>query len=336
MTLYRWQATITDEAGNVMPGAQVTVRNEATGLLASLFADKEGAEPLDNPFTIDPDGDGGVAFYVAAGFYEITATLGTLIAAAQDANVGSMNAADYDPDGVEADVFNSANTRYDNATSGLDAENVQAALDELAEKVTFTGALLTVAAGSPLPTEDVGPLYHVDYADTMTWQVYDANGAAYEGYASDGIGDIVKLGRSTPRRGTLKANGADISTTTYAALYGWALHHGLVETSGVWAAGTFRFREASGGTFRLPDLRGEFDRAWDDGRGVDSGRALGSWQNHQLQDHDHSAARVSGGLGYGDGGAFSITNTNTGAPTSGNHGAETRPRNVALLYAIKF
>lgn len=335
MTLYRWQASITDEAGNVMPGATVTVRNEVSGLLPTLYVDKAGATPLGNPFTADANG--AAEFYVAAGFYEITATLGMLIAEAQDANVGAMNAATYDPEGVEADVFNCANSRYDNTASGLDAENVQAALDELAAKVTFTGALLTVAAGSPLPGTDVGPLYHVDYADSMGWVTYSANGAAYTGYASDGIGDLVKLGRSTARRGTLKANGADISTTTYAPLYHWAKHHGLMDSAGAWVAGTFRFRENGSGTFRLPDLRGEFIRAWDDGRGVDSGRALGSWQNHQLQDHDHLAAKLTNpGIGYGNGGAVSITTAATGAPTTGNHGAETRGRNVSVLYAIKF
>jgi len=335
MTLYRWQATITDEAGNAMPGATVTVRNETTGLLATLYADKAGGTPLGNPFPADDNG--AAAFYVAAGFYKVTATMGTLIAEAQDANLGGMNAATYDPDGVEADVFNSANIRYENAGSGLDAENVQAALDELAAKVTFTGALLTVASGSPLPGTNVGPLYHVDYADSMGWVTYSANGAAYAGYASDGIGDLVKLGQSTARRGTLKANGADISATTYAALYHWAKHFGRLVSAGSWSAGTFFFRENGDGTFRLPDLRGEFIRGWDDGRGVDSGRTLGSWQNHQLQDHEHSAAKVaSPGLGFGDGGSWSVTQTGTGVPTSGNHGAETRGRNVALLYAIKF
>ena len=33
---------------------------------------------------------------------------------------------------------------------------------------------------------------------------------------------------------------------------------------------------------RLPDLRGEFIRGWDDGRGVDSGRTLLSWQKGTL------------------------------------------------------
>ncbi|MDX6042988.1 phage tail-collar fiber domain-containing protein [Scandinavium lactucae] len=37
----------------------------------------------------------------------------------------------------------------------------------------------------------------------------------------------------------------------------------------------------------LPDLRGEFIRGWDDGRGVDAGRALLSYQSCALEDHAH-------------------------------------------------
>lgn len=32
----------------------------------------------------------------------------------------------------------------------------------------------------------------------------------------------------------------------------------------------------------MPDLRGKFIRGWDDGRGIDSGRALLSWQKGTL------------------------------------------------------
>ncbi|WP_336622196.1 phage tail protein, partial [Escherichia coli] len=35
-------------------------------------------------------------------------------------------------------------------------------------------------------------------------------------------------------------------------------------------------------TLRLPDLRGEFIRGWDDGRKVDTGRKLLSWQKGTL------------------------------------------------------
>lgn len=41
----------------------------------------------------------------------------------------------------------------------------------------------------------------------------------------------------------------------------------------------FNKGDEGAGNFRLPDSRGEFLRGWDHGRGVDAGRAVGSWQN---------------------------------------------------------
>jgi hypothetical protein len=75
MALARWQATIMDDAGNVLNGAQVTVRREVAGApLANLFADRDGLVGMGNPF---PAGaDGFAAFHVAGGAYRITATLG--------------------------------------------------------------------------------------------------------------------------------------------------------------------------------------------------------------------------------------------------------------------
>lgn len=48
-------------------------------------------------------------------------------------------------------------------------------------------------------------------------------------------------------------------------------------------------------TFALPDLRGEFLRGLDDGRGVDSGRVLGSAQSSQNLSHSHSGTTDSAG-----------------------------------------
>jgi len=65
MTMARWQATITDAAGNIVPLASVQVRREVNGLpLAVLYADAEGTVPLGNPFTADAD---GYAFFYAVG-----------------------------------------------------------------------------------------------------------------------------------------------------------------------------------------------------------------------------------------------------------------------------
>lgn len=77
---------------------------------------------------------------------------------------------------------------------------------------------------------------------------------------------------STPS-GWLKANGAAVSRTVYWALFS------LIGTA---------FGAGDGSTtFNLPDLRGEFLRCLDDGRGVDSGRSLGSWQAGANAPHYH-------------------------------------------------
>lgn len=75
MVLARWQATVTDEAGNILPGAQVEVRREVTGApLATLYSDRAGTTPMGNPFSVDPEGF--AAFHVVGGAYRITATYG--------------------------------------------------------------------------------------------------------------------------------------------------------------------------------------------------------------------------------------------------------------------
>ncbi|NUE80093.1 hypothetical protein GYX91_02335 [Snodgrassella sp. ESL0304] len=138
--------------------------------------------------------------------------------------------------------------------------------------------------------------------------------------------------------GWLKVNGAAVSRISYASLYA--------------AIGT-RFGAGDGKTtFNLPDLRGEFLRAYDEGRGVDDGRQLGSRQSDTVQ-------RMTGEIGditfvgkdYSDG-VFSRENVSTAkigtvTPLTLNFkvkfdnaavartSAETRPRNIALLACIK-
>lgn len=72
MALARWQATIVDDAGNVVAGALVEVRRETAGTpLESLYSDRDGAVPLSNPVTAD--GEGFVAFHAAGGAFRIRA-----------------------------------------------------------------------------------------------------------------------------------------------------------------------------------------------------------------------------------------------------------------------
>lgn len=144
--------------------------------------------------------------------------------------------------------------------------------------------------------------------------------------------------------GYLKCNGAAVSRTSYSDLFS--------------AIGT-TFGGGNGSTtFNLPDLRGEFVRGWDDGRGVDSGRVLGSAQAGQNASHTHSGTTSSdgshthtvgcrsmpipsGGGTYSVGGSIEQTTSSSGSHThsfmtGSSGGTEARPRNVALLPVIKY
>lgn len=181
-----------------------------------------------------------------------------------------------------------------------------------------------------------------------------SNDAASTGFVQDATGtrtaEIVFFPSSSAPAGFLKANGAAVSRSTYAALFA------VIGTN--YGAGD------GSSTFNLPDLRGEFLRAWDDGRGVDSGRGLNTSQASQNLLHDHPASTGSAGahnhtmtwnndgaqLGNNDNSIFgdenrygtvTMTTSTAGAHshsvtigTSG--GNESRPRNVALLACIKY
>lgn len=138
-------------------------------------------------------------------------------------------------------------------------------------------------------------------------------------------GAVQAFAMSSAPTGWLKANGEAVSRTTYATLFA--------------AIGTTFGAGDGSTTFNLPDLRGEFVRGWDDGRGVDSGRGFGTAQADEFEAHYHDVRTNSAtGSGTGGGGYF-ISNAGVGdmertrATPSG--GSETRPRNVALLYCIK-
>lgn len=75
MTLARYQFSVLDAAGNVVPGAHIEVRQESPGQpLAALYTDRDGTSGLGNPF--DADSDGFAYFHVAGGAYQIRAYVG--------------------------------------------------------------------------------------------------------------------------------------------------------------------------------------------------------------------------------------------------------------------
>ena len=161
-------------------------------------------------------------------------------------------------------------------------------------------------------------------ADGSAGQSLVTNGSGVLSVASvPPPGSIFWFAANAAPAGYLKANGANVNRTTYAALFA-----AIGTTFGVGDGST---------TFTLPDLRGEFARGWDDGRGIDSGRTFGSAQGHAFASHTHTytASGASGNSVTGgptpiyDGGQT----LNTGAQGAA---AETRPRNIALLAIIKF
>jgi len=137
-------------------------------------------------------------------------------------------------------------------------------------------------------------------------------------------GDLKPWPGTSAPAGWLKANGALVSRSAYAALFA------VIGT-------TFGAGDGST-TFALPDLRGEFIRGLDDGRGVDTGRSIGTSQADDLKSHVHS---VPGNTSNGSGSPYRILSNTNSSPNVTNDtyatgGSETRPRNVAMLACIKY
>ena len=174
-------------------------------------------------------------------------------------------------------------------------------------------------------------------------------------------GSVFCMAVATIPSGYLECNGAAVSRVTYAVLFG--------------VIGTQYGTGDGSSTFNLPDLRGEFVRGFDNGRGADSGRSIGSSQGDDNKQHNHgidfntqshtltgniqkisetfnnsgSASGVfSKQTGFGanftpgspdvnDTGAvnFNGTHSHHVIGSTENQGSESRPRNIAMMYIIK-
>ena len=137
-------------------------------------------------------------------------------------------------------------------------------------------------------------------------------------------GIVLQIPRLTEPAGWLKCNGQAVSRTTYAELFAI-----LGTTYGAGNGST---------TFNVPDYRGEFPRGLDEGRGVDVGRVLGSTQADMLEAHNHKTGHFSVQVSSGGSTIATVAHGNSGSEynTSTTGGTETRPRNIAAPYFIKF
>ena len=159
------------------------------------------------------------------------------------------------------------------------------------------------------------------------------------------VGSMVGLPVNKVPPGFLELDGSVRSIATYpdlAAFLGTAFNQG----------------NEGAGNFRLPESRGEFLRGWDHGRGMDPGRAVGSWQKGSMVAvdinvvaaqtiatnlADAAASRVRAGYDAGDVGLYAgvtligvnaVTNTTLPGSAEVTYGI-TRPNNLAIMWCIK-
>lgn len=142
-------------------------------------------------------------------------------------------------------------------------------------------------------------------------------------------GAIMMFSSATIPQGWLECDGSEQLISDYRDLYAviqqiYKTNSGLDESS----------------KFQLPDLRGMFVRGWDHGRGEDPSRNLGTRQEDELKSHNHPFY-----WGQNTGTALNTTGNDVqnysfhgiGGDHIGNTGGtETRPKNIALVYCIKW
>ena len=176
-------------------------------------------------------------------------------------------------------------------------------------------------------------------------------------------GSIMPFAGTTAPAGWLQCRGQALSSAQYPELFS------VLGTT--WGNGSSGSGSSVSTDFNLPDLRGEFLRGLDSGRGVDAGRTLGSSQagatkmpttaftgtTNSTGAHTHTIKRsvVQSGVAHYHTDSFTDRVAGVPAPSgpgddaiTGSEGAhshtvsisggdsETRPRNVSVNYIIKF
>lgn len=116
----------------------------------------------------------------------------------------------------------------------------------------------------------------------VTVKASQINSAVQDGLSFVPAGAINIWPAAAAPAGWLLSQGQAVSRTTYAKLFA--------------VIGTTYGPGNGSTTFNLPDLRGYFVRGLDAGRGVDTGRVLGSGQAGDNAPHNHSGTTSGGAL----------------------------------------
>ncbi|BAP15843.1 tail fiber protein [Ralstonia phage RSJ2] len=210
-------------------------------------------------------------------------------------------------DGKADTAVSTANTAKATA-EGIDAK-AQSALDASAAATATANAANATAANaldvaqdaldqvqaSAMPTTGgtfTGPVYGITPTAGDSSTKLATTAFVTSAISTALVGQIVFEARTSARAGYLKLNGALLNRADYPALWAYANASGAVVSEGVWSAGSQGCFSSGDGTttFRVPDLRGEFVRGWDDARGVDGSRGIGTWQASANLSHNHTAS----------------------------------------------
>ncbi|WP_367256227.1 phage tail protein [Pseudomonas sp. stari2] len=152
------------------------------------------------------------------------------------------------------------------------------------------------------------------------------------------VGTVVAFPVNKMPAGFLELDGSVQSAATYPDLYAYL-------------GATFNKGNEGAGNFRLPDTRAEFLRGWDHGRGIDAGRAIGTYQLGTLTAFDSNAPGgasvdiIRGTPAQAQADTYQMadypnvgtTYTTTGLASAAfpTEGGVTRPRNFAVMWCIK-
>ncbi len=327
-----------DSNGNPLSGGKIYVYEAgSTSVLANTYTTANGDVVSANPVTLDSAGRLNSQLWIGANNevnIVLTQSDGTTVINTSDNTRGTITS-EYVTSVVDA----LANTYLPlsggsitggltvNATTSLKATNIVGNFN-VTGNTTING---NTVINSPLSmannkiTDVATPTANNDAATKK--YVDDATG----GVQVVPIGGIILWTQETPPTNFLECSGAAISRTTYSELF---------NVIGI----TFGAGDAST-TFNLPNLRGVFVRGWDNGRGVDIGRNFGTFQEDDFETHNHTPIYLGGSnQDIGDPGQYVLTNsaeyngiqTIANSATANTGGTETRPKNLALMYVIKY
>ncbi len=232
-------------------------------------------------------------------------------------------------------IANDAETRYLKDQAGTVAATNLATDSVTTVKIADSNVTTAKIADANVTTAKIAD------ANVTTAKLADGSVTASKIAGGAGVpsGAVFYFAASSAPTGYLTCDGSSKSRSEFADLFA------VVGTT---------FGSVDSNTFNLPDLRGEFIRGFDNGKGTDSGRTFGSSQTDSTAlpnnpfgtsnpgNHNHSYVTNQGTGGGQGGGGADTGSTNRTTSDNGSHthtitggDSETRPRNIALLPCIK-